>query len=196
MERIVPSPYSTFLGHILGRGLLPHRVAVLHPRQRVRVSDKTPQSRPPEVCESASPDSIRPCNNRLIALQLRDIAEALAYLHRVNVIHGDIKSQNALVASGQEPFILLCDFGLSRDEFTMLTTSKGLRGTPVFQAPEIWLEEIPRSKAADVWAFAILITEVRAQPFMGLEAYNNLVARFSAVKYRSRTKTCARSCWK
>ena len=61
---------------------------------------------------------------------MRGVAEAVAQLHLVPVIHRDIKLENFLLKGDN---VKLTDFGLS--EFG--TTAVGLSGTPGFIAPEV-----------------------------------------------------------
>jgi serine/threonine protein kinase len=71
-------------------------------------------------------------------------------------VHGDIKGLNALVAPG--PRVALCDFGLSKLASTVNTSTGGL-GTPYWQSPEL-MQGGSRTKAADVYAFGIMVYEV------------------------------------
>ncbi|KAG8909036.1 hypothetical protein FRB99_000139 [Tulasnella sp. 403] len=89
--------------------------------------------------------------------QLRECADALAYLHRQRVLHGDIKGSNVLVSD--DGHVRLCDFGLTRLEEAM--TSMELRGAGSFhwQALELWNGE-PKSTKTDVYAYGMLIAEV------------------------------------
>jgi serine/threonine protein kinase len=93
--------------------------------------------------------------------QLQDAAEGLAYLHENDIVHGDIKGLNALVGPYQR--VVLCDFGLSKLESTVNTSTGGL-GSPYWQSPELMLGG-PRTKEADVYAFGIMVYEV--PPYCG-----------------------------
>ena len=88
--------------------------------------------------------------------QLQDAAEGLAYLHENDIVHGDIKGLNALVTQGYR--VVLCDFGLSKLANTVNTSTGGL-GTIYWQSPELMLGG-PRTKAADIYAFGIMVSEV------------------------------------
>ena len=67
-----------------------------------------------------------------IACQL---ASALAYLHRQNIIHRDVKPANVLLFNGGS--VKLCDFGLAKHLPQDGFERHSHRGTLVYAAPEI-----------------------------------------------------------
>lgn len=85
----------------------------------------------------------------------RDVVEGLMYLHSQNVIHGDIKPENLLIASDGR--IKIGDFSISqifKDNDDELHRSSG---TPVFTAPECSLGLTYHGKPADVWALGVTL---------------------------------------
>jgi len=64
---------------------------------------------------------------------IRDIADALAYLHRHQIIHCDVKPSNILLTDETPYRIKICDFGQSRgnasEDFQVV-------GTPLYASPE------------------------------------------------------------
>ncbi|KAG8903411.1 hypothetical protein FRB99_003341 [Tulasnella sp. 403] len=88
---------------------------------------------------------------------IHETAQALEYLHELDIIHGDVKAGNVLV--GRNVQALLCDYGL----VGLLTAegSQSLNGGENFRrdSPELW-EGHPRSTKSDVYAFGMTIYEI------------------------------------
>ncbi|KAG8903241.1 rRNA-processing protein bfr2 [Tulasnella sp. 403] len=107
-------------------------------------------------------------------IELRETADALAYLHAKGYFHGDIKAQNVLVSSDHRA--LLCDFRLSRPR--NVATAAGLKGLTSlrFQCPEIW-QGASRTEKSDVYAFGMMIYQVLAgaEPFAHLTTHAALL---------------------
>lgn len=89
--------------------------------------------------------------------QLRETALAIEYLHKRNVIHGDIKAANVLVSS--KVSALLCDFGLAREEGNATSAAQKGAGTLRWQSREVVAGD-PKSFSSDVYAFGMTIYEV------------------------------------
>ncbi|KAG8906836.1 hypothetical protein FRB99_006011 [Tulasnella sp. 403] len=107
----------------------------------------------------------RPRNDAERLELVRDTAEGVKYLHTLDppVCHGDIKAVNVLV--NNQGRAVLCDFGLTKaideEHHSGLTTSDGFKGSIRWCSPEV-LEGQPRTIFSDVWAWALLVTEVMA----------------------------------
>ncbi len=72
---------------------------------------------------------------RWIFAWLKDISGALVYLHRLDIIHQDLKPSNILVFPGLK--IKLSDFGISH-QFSSNNSSKSMAaGTFLYRAPEL-----------------------------------------------------------
>ncbi|MFT7811725.1 triple functional domain protein isoform X1 [Arapaima gigas] len=102
-----------------------------------------------------------------VAMYLREILEALHYLHNSRIAHLDIKPENVLVdqSSGQ-PTVKLVDLG----DAVQLSSSHyvhPLLGSPEFSAPELVLGE-PASLASDIWSLGVLtyVLLSGASPFL------------------------------
>jgi serine/threonine protein kinase len=105
-----------------------------------------------------------------VALQL---ADALHYIHKQNVVHGDIKPDNVLccrLASSERRkwHVKLLDFGLANIRSTVATRATTVAGTPEYLAPERIAGE-PPSPAMDVYSLGIVMYELitGAPPFRG-----------------------------
>lgn len=92
------------------------------------------------------------------------VAEALHYIHRQNVVHCDIKTENILISEeegeGKRTRMVakLLDFGLARP-LVATRASTSLSGTPHYVAPERIRGE-PASPASDVYGVGILLYEL------------------------------------
>src|SRR5262249_8928968 len=92
------------------------------------------------------------------------VAEALHYIHRQNVVHCDIKTENILIGEEEQEgkrtkmIVKLLDFGLARS-LTASRASTSLSGTPHYVAPERIRGE-PASPSSDVDGVGILLYEL------------------------------------
>ncbi|KAM3597688.1 uncharacterized protein V6R79_008050 [Siganus canaliculatus] len=108
----------------------------------------------------------------------RQILTGVAFLHRNNVVHLDLKPQNILLTSAK-PLgdIRIVDFGLSR-RMDDITEVREILGTPEYVAPEILSYE-PISTATDMWSIGVLtyVMLTGESPFLGddkQETYLNI----------------------
>ncbi|XP_072534814.1 serine/threonine-protein kinase 17A isoform X2 [Salminus brasiliensis] len=99
---------------------------------------------------------------------LRQILEGIAFLHKNDVVHLDLKPQNILLTCNN-PLgdIKIVDFGLSR----MVSNNQEIReimGTPEYVAPEV-LNYEPISTATDMWSIGVLayVMLTGVSPFLG-----------------------------
>jgi tetratricopeptide (TPR) repeat protein len=97
---------------------------------------------------------------RTIAQQL---CAGLAEAHRNRVIHGDLKSNNVILATAADGAIraVITDFGLAHgSQATQRTMQSGaLGGTPDYMAPELWKGE-KATVASDVYALGVILYEL------------------------------------
>ncbi|CAI4218545.1 unnamed protein product [Parascedosporium putredinis] len=84
---------------------------------------------------------------------LRDIANALHYIHGRNLLHNDIKPSNILYST--EEGATLCDFGLA----TYTREAPALGGTPYYVPPEFIGRKI-RGAPSDIWALGVTMLYV------------------------------------
>lgn len=97
-------------------------------------------------------------DERYVSVIVREVLKALAYLHKVPVIHRDIKSANVLITSSGK--VMLCDFGVSAQLATSSSKRNTLAGTPHWMAPEILQSTPAYDTKADIWSLGILIYEM------------------------------------
>ncbi len=109
-----------------------------------------------ELTEAAAQESLE---SRLD--MLRQVAQALAYLHRRRIIHRDLKPGNILV---KQRLVKVLDFGLSIQHGHTQETE----GTLPYMAPEMFLGQ-GASEQTDIYALGVIAFEIFAGqlPFIG-----------------------------
>jgi len=99
-----------------------------------------------------------------------EVASALDYAHRHNVIHRDIKPENILLHDGRA---LVADFGIalaaSKAGGTRMTETGMSLGTPTYMSPEQAMGEREITARSDVYALGCVLYEmlVGEPPFTG-----------------------------
>lgn len=91
---------------------------------------------------------------------LRQIAEAMYYLHENNITHRDLKPSNCLISKeGEDGVIKICDFGTSKHISSVNAT---MCGTSSYIAPEVISskEEKYNPILSDIYSFGILAWEL------------------------------------
>ncbi|XP_017155660.1 calcium/calmodulin-dependent protein kinase type 1 isoform X2 [Drosophila miranda] len=85
---------------------------------------------------------------------IRQILEAVDYMHEQGVVHRDLKPENLLYYSPEDDSkIMISDFGLSKMEDSGIMATAC--GTPGYVAPEV-LAQKPYGKAVDVWSIGVI----------------------------------------
>jgi serine/threonine protein kinase len=98
---------------------------------------------------------------------LRQVADALAFIHEQGVVHKDVKPENVLVNAKAEARLI--DFSLAQTRMDrLLQFNKRSSGTPLYMPPE----QIRGEKCdlrADVYSFGVMTYELltRRPPFLG-----------------------------
>ncbi|KAA6356702.1 MAG: putative serine/threonine-protein kinase ULK3, partial [Streblomastix strix] len=90
---------------------------------------------------------------------IEQILKGVNIIHSANLLHRDIKPENILLhlnkGYNQKPIVKISDFGLAklleRDE--MASTQCG---TPLYMAPEVYIENKLFNLKADIWSIGII----------------------------------------
>ncbi|CAG9532253.1 unnamed protein product [Cercopithifilaria johnstoni] len=113
----------------------------------------------------------------VIATVLKEVLLALDYIHRSQLVHGDIKAANILLSS--EGDVQLADFGPSIWLESEERTRKSMPGTLCYLAPELAISEMDYSKkpfvhtfTLDIWSLGITAMEMAT----GYPPYHNKIA--------------------
>ncbi|KAL2757410.1 hypothetical protein ACRALDRAFT_1079645 [Sodiomyces alcalophilus JCM 7366] len=89
---------------------------------------------------------------------LREVAEAIFWVHRQGIIHRDIKCANVLVTESGS--VQLCDFGVAGIIETQFDKRTTFIGTPNWMAPELFDQDKSYGTEVDIWAFGSLVYEI------------------------------------
>ena len=94
-----------------------------------------------------------------------DVCYGLYHLHEKNILHRDLKSLNILLDDRLRAKIT--DFGLSKIKLEMgsQASSKGMKGTLGWMAPELFQEEAKATTAIDIYAFGMVLWEMMVNPY-------------------------------
>ena len=128
---------------------------------------------------------------------LRDVARALAYAHRQDLVHRDIKPANILITRDGDA--LVADFGVARalaavqgdaeaqdgmvSDYGEPTDVTLVVGTPAYMAPEQVVGAPDIDRRADLYALGVLAYELLtgASPFAGRPRHEQLAAHVEEV---------------
>jgi serine/threonine-protein kinase len=119
-------------------------------------------------------DGLGPLGLADALLVLEQIASALDYAHRQNVVHRDLKPANVLLRAGDVRQVKVIDFGLARtlsDARQRLTAQGQMVGSPLYMAPEQAEGSLEASSAVDSYALGgLAYTLISGKPpFHGLQ---------------------------
>lgn len=112
-----------------------------------------------ELCEGGELfDAI--CENNFseadAAAIIKQITEALIYLHKQGIVHRDLKPENLLYSSKKKQIIKLMDFGLAKALDSSDDTLETRCGTLHYVAPEV-LSKIPYTYKCDFWSLGVIL---------------------------------------
>jgi serine/threonine protein kinase len=95
---------------------------------------------------------------RWIVPILREVAEAVFWVHRQGIIHRDIKCANVLIT--ESGGVQLCDFGVAGVIETKFDKRSTFIGTPHWMAPELFDRDMSYGTEVDIWAFGSMVYEI------------------------------------
>ncbi|GMH12126.1 hypothetical protein Nepgr_013967 [Nepenthes gracilis] len=99
---------------------------------------------------------------------LHDICRGLMCIHRMKIVHRDLKSANCLL--NKHWTVKICDFGLSRITTDTPMKDSSSAGTPEWMAPELIRNE-PFTEKCDIFSFGVIIWELctLSRPWDGIQ---------------------------
>jgi len=129
-----------------------------------------------------------PLGSREAALIGLDLCRALSAIHSAGLVHGDVKTSNVLREEGGR--IVLLDFGTtSRPLENARPEVAGVRGTPIFMAPEC-LQGEPATPASDIYSLGVLLYRLVSGKYpveaSHLEGLNDQLEKGAFVALRDR----------
>ncbi|XP_058246255.1 obscurin [Hemibagrus wyckioides] len=89
-----------------------------------------------------------------VRVYIQQILEGVGYIHSMNILHLDIKTDNILMVSPDGDDLKICDFGFCQ-EIDPSRHQYSIFGTPEFVAPEIVHQE-PVTTATDIWSVGVV----------------------------------------
>lgn len=119
---------------------------------------------------------------KVCAVFMRQICEAMQFIHKNNILHLDLKPENILCLSREGNRIKIIDFGLAR-KFDPDKKLQILFGTPEFVAPEVVNFDCI-SYGTDMWSVGVICYVLLSglSPFMG-ETDIETMANVTIAKY-------------
>jgi hypothetical protein len=106
---------------------------------------------------------------------VRQVAEAVQYLHDQGIVHRNLKPANILIDSRGRPTLLECDLAALMAGPAGRPTAT-IVGTPAYMAPELWAG-LPAGPATDVFALGVILYEslTGRHPFHGAHIQETMV---------------------
>merc|ERR1719491_363418 len=111
-----------------------------------------------------------------------EIAEGLAYIHGLGVVHRDLKTANIVLDT--QLHCKVCDFGLTLMLEQSHVTVQKLEGSPRYMAPEQFQHKARITEKCDVWQFGCVMLELfcLAVPFAHFKGLQHIVTELCVRK--------------
>lgn len=106
--------------------------------------------------ETLETNNYKPISDKLTRLYALQIFSALEHIHRLEIVHCDLKPENVLLCSGSNSLIKIIDFGSSCFAGHQIYEYIQSR---FYRAPEVMLG-ISYGPPMDVWSSALIIVEL------------------------------------
>lgn len=126
-------------------------------------------------CPSSALSLLGKCDGQTLWRFIADVADGLAYLHSLDVVHHDIKPDNILIS--EKGSFLITDFGIStklrsslrRNSVRSAREEGSSGGSLPYMGPEMFSGKPESVKATDIWAFGVTLYEMVTGdlPFFG-----------------------------
>lgn len=102
-------------------------------------------------------------DNNILEIQrvFGEICDAVSYLHKHGIAHGDLKPENIIIGSNDH--IKLIDFGYSHTE--LMAGDQEKSGTLYYAAPELFKQGSFNTHMADIWALGVLMFAMETSLF-------------------------------
>ncbi len=141
------------------------------------------------VRERAQNPFLEENDDGLIILEdyLAQALEGLAYMHRSEVIHSDIKPDNIFVKIvNQREIIKFGDFGMAKFGFgSKLLASKLAGGSPAYQPPEVRRPGAKPAPSTDVYSLGVTMWQLATFEYPDLSAAFKLAQGYAREHVRS-----------
>lgn len=95
---------------------------------------------------------------KYISIIVRETLLALLAVHKLGVIHRDLKAANILITN--EGNVRVCDFGVAAQLTSYSHKRTTMAGTPFWMAPEVIREGDQYNVKADIWSLGITVYEI------------------------------------
>jgi serine/threonine protein kinase len=118
---------------------------------------------------------------KLIKTFLYQLLSGLSYMHKLDIVHRDLKSQNLLITNDTENILKIADFGLSRVENIAVKKYSHEAVTYWYKSPDVILGSVNYGLKVDIWSVGCIFAEMITGNvlFNGINDHEQLTKIFS-----------------